>query len=118
MKPLVSILVPAYNSERWIADTLEIGVGADVAQQGRLSLSTTDRLTALTVSPLRVVVGQVVSQRNGARRRPEPRLLVQQRRGTFSGSTRTICWHRTRSRRRWQPQSMLNPRTVASGPWA
>ena len=27
MKPLVSILIPAYNSEEWIADTLRSAIG-------------------------------------------------------------------------------------------
>ena len=27
MKPLVSILIPAYNSEEWIGDTLKSAIG-------------------------------------------------------------------------------------------
>ena len=27
MKPLVSILIPAYNAEKWIAETLESAIG-------------------------------------------------------------------------------------------
>ncbi len=34
MKPLVSILIPAYNAEPWIADTLKFGSKANVVAQG------------------------------------------------------------------------------------
>ena len=34
MKPLVSILNPAYNAEAWISDTLRSAVDIDVGTQG------------------------------------------------------------------------------------
>ena len=37
MKPLVSILIPAYNAEEWIADTLRIRDCPNLATQERSS---------------------------------------------------------------------------------
>ncbi len=34
MKPLVSILIPAYNAEKWMAETLQSASGADLGAQG------------------------------------------------------------------------------------
>ena len=30
MKPLVSILIPAYNAEEWLSETLRSAISADV----------------------------------------------------------------------------------------
>jgi glycosyltransferase involved in cell wall biosynthesis len=65
MKPLVSILIPAYNSQEWIADTIRSAIGQ--TWQGREIIIVDDGSTDQTLAIARQFASKelkVVSQRN------------------------------------------------------
>ena len=114
--PLVSILVPAYNAEAWIASSLRSALAQSWEPKEIIVVDdgSTDRTLAVAKQFESDMV-RVVAQKNlGAENCCEKswRFRLSQRRVHSSGWMRTICWLRIKSPGKWQSPS--NVKTTGS----
>ena len=86
MAPLVSILIPAYNAERWIGETIRSALAQTWPRKELIIVNDGSRDRTLEV----------------ARQFASGNVLV--RAIIFSGWTRTTCWRQTKSPGKWKPR--------------
>ena len=109
MKPLVSILIPAYNAERWIGDTIRSALAQTWPRKEIIIVDDGSRDRTLSVAQ-QFASGNVLSglaTKSGCVRSAETKPMSFARETTFSGWTRTIFSRQTRSRSRWQRHSSI-----------
>ena len=106
MSDLVSILIPAYNAEKWIADTLQSAISQD--WQRKEVIVVDDGSTDSTLSVARIFESKfvkVVTQENcGAQLEIGPCRL--RRETTFNGLMPTTCSHPIRSHDNFATQKL------------
>jgi len=103
VKPLVSILIPAYNAERWIADTIRSAL--DQSWPRKEIIVVDDGSRDHTLSVARQFAGKevsVVSQENQGQRQRETKRSSFAREITFNGWMPTICCRRVKSKSNWK----------------
>ena len=106
MKPLVSILIPAYNAEEWIADTLQSAIAQTWQRKEIIVVDDGSRdRTAEVARRFASKEVAVVSTENQGAAAAATMLCSSAKGTTSSGWTRMIFWRRTRSSgslRRWE----------------
>src|SRR5437868_12942861 len=107
MTTLVSVLVPAYNAEQWIADTIKSALDQTWSRKEIIVVDDGSRDGTLAIARQFASENvRVVTQENRGRPRLETGPSNFAREITFNGSMQTISWHRTKSPSRWrQPKS-------------
>ena len=108
MKPLVSILIPAYNAEPWIAETIRSAIGQTWPNKEIIVVD--DGSTDQTLSIVQELLPKrylllLRKTRACARRETGPTSFA--REITFNGWMRTIFCHETRSQNKWRQRSKV-----------
>ena len=120
MKPLVSILIPAYNAENLVAYTLQSAVGQTWPRKEFIVVDdgSTDR-TAEVAKRFASKEVKVVSTENQVFPGQSITLIGFAKETTFKSSILTTSWHRTRSNFNWlHCARVTSKRTLLSSPWA
>ena len=98
MEPLVSILIPAYNAEEFIADAIRSAIGQTWQRKEIIVVDDGSRdRTAEMAGDLPRRRSSLSPKRTKVQRRPATMRFSSVKGSTFNGWTRMTFWRRTRS---------------------